>query len=82
LADSAFHFRQEQKERLHQVLWEKMTPVSENHFELEGLSDNYLRIRVEADTNLWNCISTVRLVDVRNGIIRGKIIGVSGDHAV
>ncbi len=82
LADSAFHFRQEQKDRLHQVLWEKMTPVSENHFELEGLSDNYLRIRVEADTNLWNCISTVRLVDVRNGIIRGKIIGVSGDHAV
>lgn len=80
LSESALDFLQEQKDHLHQVLWEKMTPVAENHFELEGLSDNYLRIRAEADTDLWNCISTVRLVDVRDGIIKGKIIETSGYH--
>lgn len=81
LADSAFRFRMEQKDRFHQVLWEKMTPVAENHFELEGLSDNYLRIRAEAKADLWNCFSTVVLVDARNGIMTGKIIENSGNHA-
>ncbi len=81
LVDSALDFRQEQKGHHHQVLWEKMIPVAENYFELEGLSDNYLRIRAEADTNLWNCISTVRLIDVRDGIIKGKIIESCGNHA-
>ena len=81
LADSALHFHQEQKGHLHQVLWEKSNSVEENHFELEGLSNNYLRIRAEADADLWNCISTVRLVDVRDGILSGKIIEVSCNHA-
>lgn len=74
LADSALHFRQKQKNHLHQVLWEKMTPVANDCFELEGLSDNYLRIRAEADTQLWNSISLVQLVEIRGGIAIGKIV--------
>lgn len=81
LAESALRFRYEQKDHLHQVLWEKTNPFAENHFELEGLSDNYLRIRAKTDADLWNCISTVRLVDVRDGIIRGKIFEASVDAA-
>lgn len=81
LADSSFHFRQRQKEHLHQVLWEKATLLTEFRFELEGLSDNYVRIRAEADADLWNSISLVQLLGVRGGIAMGEILkGAKGPH--
>jgi len=75
ISDSAFHFRESQKNQIQKVLWEKSTPLEGGLFELEGLSDNYLRVTGISHDNLWNCISAVKLVEIQGKTSRGKIIG-------
>lgn len=73
LADSSFHFCQSQKNINQKVLWEKSTDLGNGYYELEGLSDNYLRLKTVARENLWNHISTVKITNIENKIIYGVI---------
>lgn len=43
------------------VLWESTTQFDEDGWQMEGWSDNYLRIQATAPAPLWNEISSVRL---------------------
>ncbi|MFA7407497.1 MAG: MiaB/RimO family radical SAM methylthiotransferase [Anaerolineaceae bacterium] len=43
------------------VLWETSQQQEGGHWQLSGLTDNYIRVFSEAKTDLWNRISTVNL---------------------
>jgi threonylcarbamoyladenosine tRNA methylthiotransferase MtaB len=43
------------------VLWEVSDQTPDGTWTLSGLTDNYLRVHAEADCDLWNTITTVRL---------------------
>jgi threonylcarbamoyladenosine tRNA methylthiotransferase MtaB len=56
-----------------QVLWEQA--IADNGiWQVEGLTDNYLRIRAEAETNLQNELSDVLLLESRSSFVAGKIL--------
>ncbi len=57
-----------------QVLWESTKTSDEISWQLSGLSDNYLRIRSESNSNLWNEISVVKLTHLDNLGMQGLII--------
>jgi tRNA A37 methylthiotransferase MiaB len=44
------------------VLWESALQVSEQGWQMEGLTDNYLRVTAVAVEPRWNQIDSVRLV--------------------
>jgi threonylcarbamoyladenosine tRNA methylthiotransferase MtaB len=58
------------------VLWESLTDAANGVVIWDGLTDNYLRVRVEAPAapNLHNCISAVRLTRLEGGDLWGKIV--------
>jgi len=59
--------------RVGQVLWEQA--IADNGiWQVEGLTDNYLRIRAEAETNLQNEFSDVLLLESHNSFAAGKIL--------
>jgi threonylcarbamoyladenosine tRNA methylthiotransferase MtaB len=49
------------------VLWEQITGASEAGFHNSGLTDNYIRVEMDARAVLTNTITTVRLVGVVDG---------------
>jgi threonylcarbamoyladenosine tRNA methylthiotransferase MtaB len=56
-----------------QVLWEQA--IADNGiWQVEGLTDNYLRIRAEAETSLQNELSDVLLLESRSSFVAGKIL--------
>ncbi len=57
-----------------QVLWERSKTNDGVTWQLSGLSDNYLRIRSESKSNLWNEISVVKLNHSDNSGMHGLII--------
>jgi tRNA A37 methylthiotransferase MiaB len=56
------------------VLWESVTRVNDQVWQLQGLTDNYLRVTTVAPKSLWNEVSWVELtaleVDGLHGAIR------------
>jgi threonylcarbamoyladenosine tRNA methylthiotransferase MtaB len=43
------------------VLWESSVPLDADHWQLSGLTGNYLRVVSRAQNNLWNHLSSVRI---------------------
>lgn len=70
---SAAQYRASFLERSVTVLWEKARKNEEEDWILEGISSNYLRVRVNATRNLWNQVSTVRLVENTGRFMTGTI---------
>jgi threonylcarbamoyladenosine tRNA methylthiotransferase MtaB len=59
--------------RVVQVLWEQA--IADNGiWQMEGLTDHYLRIRSEAETNLQNEFSDVFLLESHSSFAAGKIL--------
>lgn len=56
------------------VLWESVTALDGNEWEVVGLSDNYLRVKSIVSSNLANMLSTVMITDVNERGIRGKVV--------
>jgi threonylcarbamoyladenosine tRNA methylthiotransferase MtaB len=56
------------------VLWETATPVDAGLWQLRGLTDNYLRVRTQTSSHLWNKITPVRLTSFSSSDIEGHIV--------
>ncbi len=65
-------FRQGFVGRVLPVLWEQITGASEHGFQNVGLTDNYLRVTLEAPAVLTNRIEPVRLVEVTDQGLKGE----------
>jgi threonylcarbamoyladenosine tRNA methylthiotransferase MtaB len=60
------------------VLWEGSRMTREGKWQLQGLSDNYIRVRCESIEDRYNQIDQVRLQSVENGSIHGVLV-MAGD---
>jgi len=56
------------------VLWESVTEMNGQDWQMEGLTENYLRVTATATEPLWNEISDVELVSIISGKINGDIL--------
>ncbi len=75
LAEAAAGYRARFVGRTLTVLWERATRLdADGLWVLEGLTDNYLRVRARAPQNLWNRLTPVRLLRVaEDGVLEGEI---------
>jgi len=64
VAKSSLKYRESFLGKKLTALWENATPLDENNWELRGLTDNYLRVRAIASSNLWNRLSPIRILKV------------------
>ena len=55
------------------VLWETTTQVNDQGWQLEGLTDNYLRVTALASRPLWNAISMVKMSAIVDNGLKGEI---------
>lgn len=55
------------------VLWEYAHTLTDHHYQLSGLTDNYLRVVAEAPRHLWNQITPVLLIGMNNGEMSGRL---------
>ena len=55
------------------VLWESMTQLNECGWQMEGLTDNYLRVTATSAIPRWNVIDEVKLVGSEGDKLRGEI---------
>ncbi|NPA31587.1 MAG: MiaB/RimO family radical SAM methylthiotransferase [Chloroflexi bacterium] len=64
------------------VLWERATRLDGQGWLVQGLSDNYLRVRARVAQNLWNRLTPVRIVRVaEDGALEGEVVAVHGASA-
>jgi threonylcarbamoyladenosine tRNA methylthiotransferase MtaB len=56
------------------VLWESVTQMDGQGWQMEGLTGNYLRVKANAPEPLWNKISDVTLQSLTDEKIMGEII--------
>ena len=71
---SALAYRQQYSGQVLSVLWEKATPIDDYHWQLSGLSDNYLRVRATCSTPCQNQIMPVRIITVVPDGLVGEIL--------
>jgi threonylcarbamoyladenosine tRNA methylthiotransferase MtaB len=73
LEQSAGIYREKFIGREMSVLWESTSEMGERGWQMEGLTENYLRARAFADSPRWNEVDAVRLTGLDDGILRGVI---------
>jgi threonylcarbamoyladenosine tRNA methylthiotransferase MtaB len=73
LEESAKSYRQKFIGRTLSVLWESSTQLSDAGWEMEGWSENYLRIKTTAPRPLWNEISSVKLIEAQHDVISSAL---------
>ena len=82
LDQSENEFVRSQLGKEHGVLWESAVETEPGKWELDGYSENYIRVRVLADENRWNHVDNVFLQHIENGVVIGKLVntGVGKDE--
>ncbi|MBI1793700.1 MAG: tRNA (N(6)-L-threonylcarbamoyladenosine(37)-C(2))-methylthiotransferase MtaB [Chloroflexi bacterium] len=73
LEESAKSYRQKFIGQTLSVLWESSTQLTDQGWQMEGWSENYLRVETTAPHPLWNEISTVRLIAMDRDVISGVL---------
>jgi len=73
LEESAESYRQKFIGRTMSVLWESSTQLTDQGWELEGWSENYLRVKTIAPRPLWNEISNVQLNAMERDVISSTL---------
>lgn len=73
LADSARNYQHYFLNKTLPVLWESVTAMDSESWHLRGLTDNYLRVNVQAKHHLWNQITPVHLTGFGDNGLQGKI---------
>jgi threonylcarbamoyladenosine tRNA methylthiotransferase MtaB len=75
LEESANTYRRQFVGQTLSVLWESVSEMGESGWQMEGLSENYLRVNAFAPSPRWNELDQVKIhsYDVNN--IKGIIIG-------
>jgi threonylcarbamoyladenosine tRNA methylthiotransferase MtaB len=57
-----------------EALWESALETDPGHWHARGITDNYLRVSAEADQDLWNRITAVRLIKIEDSMIVGEVV--------
>ena len=78
---SAAAFRQRFLGRNVLVLFEGTTRAADGSLRWEGLTDNYVRVRVNSPLNLTNQIVLTRVHDLQDGMLVGDLVGTVSDDA-
>jgi threonylcarbamoyladenosine tRNA methylthiotransferase MtaB len=76
LSEASGEYRERFEGQQLSVLWESVTALSPQHWELSGLTDNYLRVHAQGTPALWNQITPVHLTSVTADGLRGTIAGL------
>ena len=74
LSEQALSFRQKFIGRTLPVLWESVTQLSEDGWQLEGWSGNYIRVTALAPEPRWNKVDNVKLINLSSEGIQGEIV--------
>ncbi len=74
LADAAQRFRERFIGRKMGVLWESASSFGPQGWQMEGLTDNYLRVTASTPENRWNELDQVLLTEVAGDGMRGELI--------
>lgn len=56
------------------VLWESTSELDEWGWQMEGLTDNYIRVTAHAPSPRWNMVDRARLTDLTPDGLRGEIV--------
>lgn len=73
LAESSAAYRKNFLGQVLPVLWESASTVGPHGWELSGLTGNYLRVKAQAQHNMWNTITPVRLTGMNGKVLYGQI---------
>jgi threonylcarbamoyladenosine tRNA methylthiotransferase MtaB len=76
-AEAAWQYRQQFIGLKLPVLWEANGLPSDGGWQLEGLSDNYIRVRVSALESRWNRVDRVELMENEADGMRGRLESLS-----
>jgi threonylcarbamoyladenosine tRNA methylthiotransferase MtaB len=71
---SATEYRVKHLDQIIYVLWEKASRFDNNHWQLSGLSDNYLRVRAISSSPCRNQIMDVHITSVEHDGLVGEIL--------
>lgn len=74
IAESGHRYQQRFLGKVLPVLWESATALGPAGWDLNGLTDNYLRVSATAPRHLWNQITPVKLTGLESGALVGRII--------
>jgi threonylcarbamoyladenosine tRNA methylthiotransferase MtaB len=75
--EAAWSFRQQFLGRKLPVLWEATNHYTNLSWQLEGYSDNYIRVKVTAPEPRWNKLDSVELIENESDGLRGSIEDVA-----
>ncbi|NIM93735.1 MAG: tRNA (N(6)-L-threonylcarbamoyladenosine(37)-C(2))-methylthiotransferase MtaB [Anaerolineales bacterium] len=56
------------------VLWESATSLNSRGWEMNGLTDNYIRVRANVEKNLWNLITHVKALSLSGNDLHVEVI--------
>jgi threonylcarbamoyladenosine tRNA methylthiotransferase MtaB len=74
LEESAKDYRQKFIGKTMSVLWESTSELGEWGWQMEGLTENYLRVTANALSPRWNIVDKVKLTALSMGGLSGEII--------
>ena len=74
LEESATSYRQKFVGQRASVLWESVSEMGEWGWQMEGLTENYLRVNAFAVSPRWNELDVVQLNESGAGSLKGVII--------
>jgi threonylcarbamoyladenosine tRNA methylthiotransferase MtaB len=74
LEESAKSYREKFMGRKTSVLWESTSAMGDHGWQMEGLSENYLRVSAHASSPRWNEIDEVWLNEVSDNGLKGEIV--------
>ena len=73
LAESGLAYQKRFLDQTLSVLWESITSMDSESWHLNGLTDNYLRVKTHAPHKLWNQITPVYLTGIGDNGLVGEI---------
>jgi len=76
LEESAKAYRQQFLGRTMSVLWESVSEVGEWGWQMEGLTENYLRVNAFAPSPRWNEIDHVKIHECDGNSVKGIISNI------
>jgi threonylcarbamoyladenosine tRNA methylthiotransferase MtaB len=74
IEESSYAFKNQFLEKDLTVLWENASALGPKGWQMNGLTDNYLRVYSLGNKSLWNELTTVRLERVEDHRIFGSIL--------
>jgi threonylcarbamoyladenosine tRNA methylthiotransferase MtaB len=74
LSESSLRFKQRFLGQRLEVLWETASAFEPQGWQMEGLTDNYLRVAAFSERKRWNEVDQVKLVEIKGDLIFGVIV--------